>query len=147
MAVFKILVPYNFTANDQKALDFVCSLFREQPDSFITLYHVYQPIPDLPIGRDTVMEKVQSNINYLTQRTQEQESELRKACLELIKKGISETRITSAFEPKKKDVAAEIIEKAEAGNFQMIVLNRKGGRVARFLYGTGAYQSHRRHGG
>ena len=133
MVMFKILVPYNFTANDRKALDFICELFVDRSDAFVALYHVYQPVPDLPIGKDTIMDKMRSNINYLTQRIQDQEVELRKVCLGLVGKGFSENRVTSLFEPKRKDVAVEIIEKAQSGNFRMVVLNRKAGRVARFF--------------
>lgn len=133
MAMFKVLVPYNFTASDQKALDFVCSLLLERRDSVVTLFHLHQPVPGIPIGKDTVMERMRANINYLNQRIQEQEAELRKACLGLIAKGFAETRVSAVFEPKRKDVAADIVDKAHSGNFQMVVLNRKPGRAARFF--------------
>ena len=133
MAMFKILVPYNFAANDQKALDFVCRMFLDRPETAITLYHVHQPVPDIPIGKDSIMEKMRANINYLNQRLQEQEDELRNACLGLVKKGFNETRVSSVFEPKRKDVAVDIIEKAQSGNFAVIVLNRQSGRAARFF--------------
>jgi hypothetical protein len=133
MAMFKILVPYNLTANDKKALEFVFSMFLEQPEAEVTLYHVHSPVPDIPIGKDTVMEKMRSSISYLNQRLQEQENELRNACLDLVEKGFAETRVRKAFEPKRKDLATDIIEKAQSGNYQMIVLNRKAGRAARFF--------------
>lgn len=133
MAMLKILVPYNLTANDKKALEFVFSMFLDQPEAEVTLYHVHPPVPDISIGKDTVMERMRSNISYLNQRLQEQENELRNACLELVEKGFAEERIRKAFEPKRKDLATDIIEKAQSGNYQMIVLNRKSGRAARFF--------------
>ena len=93
MAMFKILVPYYLTANDKKALEFVFSMFLEQPEAEVTLYHVHPPVPDIPIGKDTVMEKMRSSISYLNQRLQEQENELRNACLDLVEKGFADAGI------------------------------------------------------
>lgn len=133
MAMLKVLVPYNFTGQDQKALDFVCRMFLNLPDVSITLLHLHPPMPDIPVSKDTVMDKMRSNMNYLLKRMQDQEADLRKACSELVKKGFSEKQVSSQFEPKKKDLAAEIIDKAHSGNFEMIVLNRNPGRVTRFF--------------
>jgi hypothetical protein len=133
MAIFKILVPYSFTANDKKSLEFVLNMFQERPEAEVTLFHVHAPVPDISIGKDTVMERMRSNLNYLNQRLQEQENELRNVCLELIQQGFDEKRVTVVFEPKRKDLATDIIDKAQSGNYQMIVLHRSAGRAARFF--------------
>lgn len=133
MAMLKVLVPYNFTTSDQKALDYVCRMFLNLPEVSIALFHLHPPMPNIPVSKDTVMDKMRSNMNYLLKRMQEQEAELRKAGAELIKRGFSEDQVTSLFEPKKKDIAAEIIEKAQSGNFEVIVLNRNPRRVTRFF--------------
>jgi hypothetical protein len=41
MAAYKILLPYNFTKNDEKAVAFVIDSFGQQADAQITLFHAY----------------------------------------------------------------------------------------------------------
>ena len=41
MAIQKILLPYNFTSLDQKALDFVINVFSHLKDTEITILNAY----------------------------------------------------------------------------------------------------------
>lgn len=51
MATQKILVTYNFTSYDQKALDFVIRTFVHLKDVEITLLNVYTPTIWLNLGK------------------------------------------------------------------------------------------------
>jgi len=45
MARQKILLPYNFTQNDRKALNFVIRTFPKGTEVEITLFNAYIPAP------------------------------------------------------------------------------------------------------
>jgi hypothetical protein len=75
-------------------------------------------------------------LSYLAQRINEQDDELKSIKNHLSGKGFSEDKIHIVFEPKQKDIAADIIDLAQNGRFNVVVLNRKPGKIARFFTGS-----------
>jgi len=130
----KILLPYNFTKYDQKALDFVIRNFAHLKDIEITLFNVYIPVPEIETRESPIMEKMKSNLIYLSQKIKEQEAGLKTAKENLLQNDFTEDRIRSIFKPRKKDVAGEIIDLASKEHFDLIVLNHEPGKkVTRFF--------------
>ena len=136
MAGERILLPYNFTNGDQKALDFVVRTFAHLKDVSITLFYAYTPVPEINMNGNPVMDKLKENLIYLSQKIKEQEVGLSTAKQNLVENGFSEDQIHYIFKPRKKDVAGEIIDLVSSGNHDMIVMNRKPGKVTRFFTGS-----------
>jgi len=136
MSSQKILLPYNFTSYDQKALDFAIRSFAHQKDVEITLFNAYIPVPEIEVRSSPVMETMRRNLGYLSQKIKEQEDELKVVRNKLLEKGFSEDRIHTLFEPKKKDIAGDIIDLALKGRFNLVVLNRKPGKIIQFFTGS-----------
>ena len=136
MASQKILLPYNFTSHDQKALDFVIRSFAHQQDVELTLFNAYTSVPDIEVRGSPIMETMRGNLSYLSQKIKEQEDELMVVINKLLENGFSKDRIHTVFEPKKKDIAGEIVDLALKGRFNVVVLNRKPGKIARFFTGS-----------
>jgi hypothetical protein len=136
MAGRKILLPYNFTNGDQKALDFVISTFVHLKDVEVTLFYAYTPVPEIKMNDSPVMDKLKANLNYLAQNIKEQEVGLSAAKQSLLENGFSENQIRYIFKPRKKDVAGEIIDLATEGHHDLIVINRKPGKITRFFTGS-----------
>ena len=132
----KILLPYNFTSYDKKALDFVCRTFSDKKDAEVTLFNAYIPAPTIEMRGSPIMEQMNETLSYLSQRVNEQQDELQTIKSRLLGKGFSDDQIDIVFEPKKKDVAGDIIYLAQAGEFNIVVLNRKPGKIARFFTGS-----------
>jgi len=132
----KILFPYNFSAYDKKALDFVCRTFPDKKESQVTLFHAYTPVPPIEMHGSPIMEQMKDTLSYLSQRVNEQQDALQTIKSQLLGKGFSEDNIDIVFEPKNKDVASDIIELAQDGQFNVVVLNRKPGKIARFFTGS-----------
>jgi Universal stress protein family len=132
----KILLPYNFTSHDKKALDFVIHTFADQKEADVTLFNAYIPAPPIEMRGSPVMEQMKDTLNYLSQRVNEQDDELKSIKSHLSGKGFREDKIHIVFEPKKKDVAGDIIDLAQNGRFNVVVLNRKPGKIARFFTGS-----------
>ena len=132
----KILLPYNFTSYDKKALDFVCRTFSDKKEAEVTLFNAYTPTPTIEMRGSPIMEQMKDNLSYLSQRVKEQEDALHVIKNHLLGKGFSEDHIDIVFEPKTRDVAGDIIDLAQEGQFNVVVLNRKPGKIARFFAGS-----------
>jgi len=136
MATQKILLPYNFTSYDKKALDFVIRTFANRKDVEITLFNAYVPLPEIDMRASPIMEKVTSNLHYISQRINEQETELKAVVNKLLGRGFSETRIKTIFAPQQKDVADDIIKQAVNGQFDVVILNRNPSKIISFFTGS-----------
>jgi hypothetical protein len=129
----QILLPFNFTLQDEKALDFVIRMFSRVPDKEVTLYNAYTPPPVVDTTPGTVMKNMQANIRALQQRNQEKEARLRGKVEALVEAGFDRDRIQTVYQPRKRDVASDIVEVARARKCEVVVLNRKPGKVSRFF--------------
>lgn len=133
----KILLPYNFSKSDRKALDFVTRTFTPRVESVeITLFHVYTPLPKIDTSKSTVMERLADGMGYARQRIHDLEKDFKQIQTVLVQNGFPRTKVKTVFRAKSKDIASEIIDLASKEGYTMVVLNRKPGRVARFFTGT-----------
>ncbi len=132
----KVLVPYNFTNYDQKALDFVIRTFANSPDAEITLFAAHTPVPRLDVGASPVMDRLKGSLNYLENQKREQETALKQAANILIEGGFGEEQVHPLFVPRKKDVAADIIELVQKDDYGIVVLNHKRGKATNFFTGS-----------
>ncbi len=136
MASQRILLPYNFTNYDRKAMDFVIRTFSHLKDVEVTLFNAYTAVPEIGTTDSPVMDKLRGNLTYLSQRIREQEEELKVAKRNLLENGFSDDQIHYVFKSRNKDIASEIIDLALNGRYDLIVINRKPGKVTRFFTGS-----------
>ena len=136
MAAQKLLLPYNFTPSDRKALDFTILTFARRKDVVVTLFHTYTPLPTVDISNETVTGRLKESFSYLNQKLSELEMSFQEVKEELIEKGFGTERVKSAFKPRKKEIAGEIIDLHASEKFSFLVLNRKAGRIGRFFSGS-----------
>jgi len=132
----KILAPYNFTDYDKKALDFIIRTFAHLEDVEITLFNTYTPAPEIDVRSTPMMEKLKGDLSFLSKKIKEQEKGLKTAKQKLLQNGFSESRVHYIFQPRKKDMAADIIALAKNQNFNLIVLNHKPGKLSHFFTGN-----------
>ena len=136
MATQKLLLPYNFTSFDKKALDFVINCFGKLDDIEVTVFNAYTPVPEIDTDTSLVTGKLKGSLSYLSQKILEQETELNTIKQLLVDNGFSDGRVHTVFQPRKKDVAGEIIDIATANDFNIIVISHKPGKATRFFTGS-----------
>ena len=136
MATQKLLLPYNFTRFDQKALDFVINTFGGSKNVDVTIFNAYTPIPEIDTDASLITGKLKGSLSFLSQKIKENEALLDEVKDRLVEGGFPETRVDCIFRPRKKDIASEIIELVSSDKFDIIVLNRKQARVTRFFSGS-----------
>ena len=133
MAKFKVFVPYNFTSNDEKAIDFVIDRFGKEKDAEITLFHAYIPMPDIELNDKTVMSRLAGNMAYLRQKIYDLEEAMAAAAQRLISAGFTPDNVKSIFVPRKKDTAQDIIKQVVDGEFSAIVLNHHPSKMRKYF--------------
>jgi len=136
MAIQKILLAYNFTSRDQKAVDFVTSAFAHIEGVELTVFHGFTPVPDIETEASLVTGKLKGSLSYLSQQIMQRENDLKSVTEKLCQNGFAAERIGTIFKPRKKDIASEIINLTRDTKFDVIVLNRKATRVTRFFSGS-----------
>jgi hypothetical protein len=133
METKKILVPYNFTGNDERAIDFVVNTFGRAPDVEITLFHTYVPVPDIDISDKTVMARLSGNLTYLRQKIKDLETAIAGAAKRLVDAGFAEEKVTYIFKPQQRETSQEIIDHAVNGDYSTIVLNHNPSKIRKFF--------------
>ena len=136
MATQKLLLPYNFTSFDQKALDFVINAFGKLEKLEVTVFNAYTPVPEIETSAASVTGKLKGSLSYLSQKINEQETELNTIKQKLVDNGFADGRVHTVFQPRKKEVASEIIDIATKNNFDIIVISHKPGKATRFFTGS-----------
>lgn len=136
MAIEKILLPYNFTHIDQKAVNFIIESFVHLKDIAITVFNVYTAAPEIETPSTSVTGKLKGSLSYLTQKISDQENELDEVKQKFIQGGFAADKIKTVFRPRKKDIASEIMQLAMKDQYDVIVLNRKHAKVTRFFSGS-----------
>ena len=131
METQKVLVPYNFTQIDQRALDFVVRTYGNRDGNTITLLHIYVPLPKIVTESTTVMGRLTSSMHYLAGELNEKEKDLDKAKQYLLDSGFSEKQVTHRFIPRSRQIADEIIEIVQNDRYDVVVLNCRPYRITR----------------
>jgi hypothetical protein len=132
----KILVPYNFTKKDDQALDFVIDTFANQKEIEVTLFNTYVSVPEIDIKNNPIMDKMAGNLTFLRAEISRLEEALKNAKQKLVLNGFPTSCVHCIFQPKVKDIAHDIINTVEEGKFDIVVLNRKPGKISRFFTGS-----------
>jgi hypothetical protein len=133
MGTAKLLLPYNFTEKDRRALNFTVSTFVSRPDIEVTLFHGYPLAPSVDATEGQVTERLKGGLAYLQSKLTELESEFETVRDHLIEGGFAPAQVRALFRPRKREVAAEIIELHRRERFQIIVMSRSRGRIGRFF--------------
>ena len=119
-----ILIPYNFTRNDEKAIDFVGQRYADHKDVSITLFHAFTPVTEIDDPNNPIMKKVIRNTAYLRCQQEDQKEALNLARNKLMNHGFAEHHIKCLFMPAKQDIADSIIALCKTDKIDVVVLNR-----------------------
>jgi len=136
MATQKVLLPYNFTTHDRKAMDFVIRFFAHQKDIAVTIFAAYIHVPEIKTGGEPLMEKLNSGLIHLQQQNNDREANLQDAVQVLIKGGFSNDRVNFIFKPRKRNIASEIIQLVKNEHYNIVVVNHKPGKATHFFTGN-----------
>ncbi|MBW2592552.1 MAG: universal stress protein [Deltaproteobacteria bacterium] len=133
MTKYKILIPYNFTREDQKTLNFVIWSYSGRRDVTVTLFHTYTPLPEIDVRENPQIQRMMGGVTYLTAELRDREKELNAAGEYLMEKGFSKGSVDYVFKKKSKSNADQIVKAAYDGEYNMVVLSRKTGKISQLF--------------
>jgi peroxiredoxin family protein len=133
MTIQKILVPYNFSITDEKALAFIINTYAAVPDVKITLFHTFTPLPEIDVAANPEIRKMMSGMTHLANELNEKENGLRTARNRLLDYGFAAETVDFVFKKKSKSSADEIIDQVKEGEYNVLILSRKPGKVSNFF--------------
>ena len=131
MATFRILLPYNYSPNDQKAIRFVIDAFAGRQEVRVTLFHAYTPLPDIDVRASPENVKMRSGMTFLASELKEKEEALMKVGELLVESGFNREAIDCVFTKRGKSAAEEIVD--QVGGCNVLVLSRGAGKVTHFF--------------
>ncbi len=123
----RILLPYNFSKNDKKALEFVIQHYAGDPNVSVTVLHIYPPVPEIVVNRDSVMNRMSDSVHYLRSYSAEQEYKVKKVKEFLEQGGFGANTVNYLYVPKKRDIAQEIGMLVRQEGYNIVVLTHTGG--------------------
>jgi hypothetical protein len=133
MATQKILMPYNFTAHEEKALDFIVNTFAHREDVKITLLNTYAPLPKIDTAADPVLYRMRNSISYLSEDIRQKEAGLKSVKEYFLENGFSDDQVDYIFKEREKSIVGEIIDAVSKGRYRVLVLSRQSGKVTRLF--------------
>jgi hypothetical protein len=125
MATFRILLPYNFSPNDQKAIRFVIDAFSRHKETHLT------PLPTIDVSASPENVKMRSGMTYLSAELKEKEEALTAVGDLLVEAGFERDAVSCVFKKRVKTAAEEIVDKMSGCN--VLVLSRGAGKVTHFF--------------
>lgn len=133
----KILLPYNFSQNDQKSLSFVIRTYAAMENAEVTLFHAFTPVSEIQASdHQSATAKLKRRLSYLTEELTEREMALQEVRQYLISEGFDKDRVRYVFKSRKGESATAIIEQTKETTYDVVVLNHKPGKVTRFFTGS-----------
>ena len=125
MATQKVLVPYNFTAQEEKTLDFVVGTYANRDDVQITLFNAYTPLPTVDMDASPELSKMRGAMASLSSELREKEAGLKSAKEFLLQNGLRDDQVDYIFKAKDRSVADEIMDAVSKGHYRVLVLSRQ----------------------
>jgi len=142
----RILLAVDESENSDRAVKYVGSLLRRTPETAVTLFHVLKPMPrellehggsENPAAEAQLGQQLRKQQEDWIQREGESESQvLKKACETLTQSGFDRTQVALKL-GHEDDIARNILEEAQNGHHDTIVVGRHGTSRVKRLFGGG----------
>ena len=135
----KVLIALDSSTGAWGAVEYAAEAFGQTPGVQVTLLHVLSGLPPAFWDDGHVLdEKEKASRQRMVgawQKEQEQKWQglVKKAHERLNKAGVAKDAVVNKFQPKDYDVAEDILSAAAAGNFDTIVMGRRGMGLAKTL--------------
>ncbi len=139
----KVIIALDSSEGAWRAVEYVAERFGKCPGVQVTLLHILSGLPPAFWDDGHILgEKERESRQRLVQSWQaEQEKQwqdlVKKAHDRLVNGGVPKAAVTNDFKPRHYDVAEDILNEAENGGYDTIVMGRRGlGRAKALLLGS-----------
>ena len=142
----RILLAVDESENSGRAVGYVGSLLRRTPEVTIVLFHVLKPMPrklmehggsENPANEGRLSKQLHNDQEAWYQKEREAECPILITARETLEKsGFDAARVSLKF-GHEEDVARTILEEAQSGHYETIVVGRHGASKMKRVFGGG----------
>lgn len=135
----KIVIALDSSEGAWGAVEYVAEAFGHTPGVQATLLHVLSGLPPAfwddghILGEKEKESRQQLVAGWQKEQEKKWQDLVKKAHERLTKAGVAKDAVVNQFQPKDYDVAEDILSAAAAGNFDTIVMGRRGLSMAKSL--------------
>jgi len=132
-----ILLAYDNSQSSLRAAEYVGQMFGNVEGIKVTLFSVYDKIPDHDMGDSPITSKLRGRISALEREREVGRQIMDEAKKHLVRMGFNEDQVELKYVERKKSVAKQIIDEAKRGGYGTVVLGRRGqNNIQNMLFGT-----------
>jgi nucleotide-binding universal stress UspA family protein len=135
----KVLIALDSSQGAWGAVEYVAEAFGKTPGAQITLLHVLSGLPPAFWDDGHILDEKEKEsrqrlvVGWQKEQEKQWQGLVKKAHERLTKAGVAKDAVVNQFKPKDYDVAEDILSVAAAGNFDTIVMGRRGLGMAKTL--------------
>jgi nucleotide-binding universal stress UspA family protein len=135
----KVLIALDSSQGAWGAVEYVAEAFGKTPGVQVTLLNVLSGLPPAfwddghILGEKEKESRQQLVASWQKEQEKKWQALVKKAHERLTKAGVAKDAVVNKFQPKDYDVAEDILNTAAAGNFDSIVMGRRGLSMAKTL--------------
>ena len=132
-----ILLAYDNSQQALRAVEYVGQMFGRVDNVKLTLFGVYDKVPEHDMIDTPFTDQVRARISNLERERDKGRQHMEEAKKHLVRMGFSEDQVKIKYVEKNKGVAKDIIDEVKSGGYGTVVLGRKGmSNLAGMLLGS-----------
>lgn len=129
-----VLLAYDNSQTALRAVEYVGQMFSKVDGVKVTIFTVYDKVPDYEMVETPFTNKVRSNIESIKRDRSSVEQNMEESKKHLCRMGFDEEQIKVKAMERKKGVAKDIVEMVKSGGYGTVVLGSRGERSG--IFGT-----------
>ena len=133
----QILLAYDNSQQALRAVEYVGQMFGRVDNVKVTLFGVYDKVPEYEMIDTPFTDQVKARISNLERERDKGRDNMEEAKKHLVRMGFSEDQIKVKYVEKKKSVAKDIIDEVKTSGYGTVVMGRKGvSNLTGMLFGS-----------
>lgn len=132
-----VLLAYDNSAPALRAVEYVGQMFSKVDGAKVTIFSVYDKLPEYDMIDTHFTQQVKSRIHALERDRQKQADQLEDCKKHLVRMGFDADQIKIKHVERKKNVPRDIIDEVKNGGYGTVVIGRRGqSNVTQMLFGS-----------
>jgi nucleotide-binding universal stress UspA family protein len=132
-----VLLAYDNSQTALRAVEYVGQMFSKVEGAKITLFSVYEKVPEYDMVDTHFTQQVKGNIRAMEREKESGRLKMDEAKNHLTRLGFSEDQIKIKYIEKKKSIPKQIIDEVKAGQYGTVVVGRRGeSNIKNMLFGS-----------
>lgn len=132
-----VLLAYDNSQTALRAVEYVGQMFSKVEGVKVTLFSVYEKVPDYDMVDTHFTQQVKGNIRALERDKESGRLKMDEAKKHLVRLGFAEDQVQIKYIEKKKSIPKQIIDEVQAGQYGTVVVGRRGeSNIRNMLFGS-----------